>query len=175
MLNYYHLSPESSSNTWRAIGFTSGLLFLGLNNPSTRSIFFLLFYNQISNGLWSQPKANAELGNGTLAPPFLRFLQRLQSTRSPEISRVPALVMFLHLGIANSSSGGILWIFDWPPSPTYCQSALEDTLSLDSSLINLAPISMGLCNLMEEKWPPQSLLPLLQPPSGSYSVYKNNL
>lgn len=81
--------------------------------------------------------------------------------------------MCLHLSIANSSSGGILWIFDLHPQPIV--NLLWKTHPLDSSLIDLAPISMGLYSLMEEKWPPQSLLPLLQPPSGSYSVYKNNL
>ena len=78
----HHLFLESSFKYLMGIGLTSGLLFLILHNPSTRLIF--PFCNQYSNGLWPQPKTDAELGDGTLAPPVLKWLNNFSNCQVQE-------------------------------------------------------------------------------------------
>lgn len=142
---------EFSSDIWRAVGFTSGLCFLILNNPSPRLTFFP-FHNQSSNGLWPQPKTNAESGNGTLASPVLKLLNDFCYCKVQKALQYQEFPHWVHFS-SWVLQEGVVVVKVFGPLPDLHPQHVADLLwkitSLDSSLNGSAHISMGLDKLTE--------------------------
>ena len=145
------------------------------NNSSTG--FFVPFCNQYSNGLWPQSKTWL---NQTMTPWHCLSSSDLTLAitryRKPENIKSSCTSYIFPVGCCRKEQ-------QWCQSLDLCLTSIPDkslicfgrSPSVASSLTNLAPTSVGLNKVMAWKRPPQSSLPLPQPPAGSYSMSSNDL